>query len=181
MKFVDWRSLLIGAAGAVLIELLILVLLIWSGVFDIAASSGHSPIGQMFLSSTMERSVKARASGAAPALSAERIRAGGTEYKGMCEHCHGGPGVSRAEWAKGMTPRPPDLTQHSTKWTPEQIHWIVEHGVKMSGMPAFGGTHDSQTTWNITGFVGQLPSMSPEAYASVPAAEADHHAVGESQ
>jgi len=97
----------------------------------------------------------------------------------MCEQCHGGPGVSRAEWAKGMTPRPPDLTKKAAEWTPEQIHWIIEHGVKMSGMPAFGGTHDTQITWNIAGFVKQLPTMSAEVYASIPREEGGHNQSGQ--
>lgn len=42
-------------------------------------------------------------------------------------------------------------------------------------MPAFGGTHDSQATWNIAGFVRQLPTMSAEAYAGIPGEESGHH------
>ena len=179
MQSIDLRSLLIGVAAAVLFGLVVLVLLIWTGAYNIAATSGHSPLGRLVLSSTMERSVKAHASGTAPTLSAERVRSGGTEYRGMCEQCHGGPGVARAEWAKGMTPLPPDLTKKAAEWTPEQIHWIIEHGVKMSGMPAFGGTHDSQTTWNIAGFVKQLPTMTAEVYASIPREEGSHHGSGE--
>lgn len=174
---IDLRSLLTGVGVTVLLGLLVFVLLVWSGAYDVAASHGHSSLERMVLSSTMKRSVKVRAGGTPPTFTAAMLRSGGAEYKGMCEHCHGGPGVSRAEWAKGMTPLPPDLTKEAAEWTPEQLHWIVEHGVKMSGMPAFGGTHDSQTTWNIAGFVKQLPKMSPEAYAAIPSEDegGGHH------
>lgn len=165
MRSIDFRSVLIGAVAVILIAALMAVLLIWSGAYNVAASSGHSPFGRLVLNWTMERSIKSHTSGKAPTFSAAMIQSGRTKYKAMCEHCHGGPGVSRAEWAKGMTPLPPDLTKDADKRTPEQIHWIIEHGVKLSGMPAFGGTHDSQTTWNIAGFVKQLPTMSPESYA----------------
>ena len=78
-----------------------------------------------------------------------------------------------------MTPLPPDLTKEAAEWTPEQIHWIIEHGVKMSGMPMFGGSYGSQSTWNIAGFVEQSPTMSAEIYASIPREGAGHHGSGE--
>ena len=49
----------------------------------------------------------------------------------------------------------------------------------MSAMPAFGGTHDSATLWNITAFVEQLPRMSAQTYAAIPAEEGAHHGEAE--
>ncbi|MCZ7594211.1 MAG: cytochrome c [Hyphomicrobium sp.] len=34
----------------------------------------------------------------------------------------------------------------------------------MTGMPAFGPTHDDQTLWNIVAFVRQLPNMTADQY-----------------
>lgn len=152
-------------------------ILIWTGAYNVAASAGHSAIVRMILSSSMERSVKARAGGTAPRFDAAMIRSGGIEYKGMCEQCHGGPGTKRADWAQGMSPIPPDLIKEAAEWTPEQIHWIVEHGIKMSGMPGFGATHDTKTIWNIAGFVKQLPGMSAQTYDALPAEEQAHHPI----
>jgi mono/diheme cytochrome c family protein len=66
-----------------------------------------------------------------------------------------------------MRPRPPHLAQAAPEWEIEEVYWLVENGVKMSGMPAFGPTHDADTLWGIAAFVKELPAMTPEAYASV--------------
>jgi len=70
------------------------------------------------------------------------IAAGAGEYKSKCEHCHGGVDASRAGWAETMRPIPPALAHAAQRWSIGEAHWIVRHGVKMSGMPAFGPTHD---------------------------------------
>jgi mono/diheme cytochrome c family protein len=93
----------------------------------------------------------------------------------MCEHCHGGPGVERDEWASGMRPRPPHLTEEAGEWEPKEVFWLVKHGARMTGMPAFGPTHDDQTLWSIVALVKDLPAMTPERYASLGADYGENH------
>lgn len=158
-----------AVAGTLLIGLLILVILIYAGAYNVSAAVGHTAFGRWALETMMRNSVKTRADAEPPKqFTAAMIRAGAGEYKSMCQHCHGGPGVRRAEWAKGMVPRPPDLTHAATEWKPGEVHWIVKNGIKMTAMPAFGPTHDDQTIWNIAAFVKQLPATTPEEYASFP-------------
>ena len=97
------------------------------------------------LDTTMVRSVERRAEtevGAVPALAEpERIRTGAEHYLGEgCVTCHGAPGFERAGYAERMRPRPPMLAGEAGEWTDRQLFWIIEHGIKMSGMPRFGAT-----------------------------------------
>src|SRR3546814_5025427 len=87
----------------------------------------------------------------------------------MGAHFHVGIDASRAGWAETMRPKPPALAHAAQGWSLEEVNWIVDHGIKMSGMPAFGGTHEEATIWNIAAFVKALPEMSAEQYASYPA------------
>ena len=45
-----------------------------------------------------------------------------------------------------------------------EIYWIVKHGIKLTGMPAFGRTHDEEQLWGIVAIVEEIPRMSPEQY-----------------
>ena len=155
--------------ATVLVAILILPILLYTGAYNVSAAAGHTAVGRWVLGTMMHNSVEARADTQPPRFTEAMVRSGAGEYKSMCEHCHAGPGVSRAEWADGMTPLPPELTHEAREWSPGEIHWIVKHGIKMTGMPAFGPTHDDQTVWNITAFVKQLPEMSPQTYAAFPA------------
>ena len=77
--------------------------------------------------------------------------------------CHGAPGVKPKPWVV-LTPDPPDLSTAVRKWTDAQLYWIVKHGIKMSGMPAFGPSHSEEELWGIVAFLRKLPGMAPEEY-----------------
>ena len=171
----------LGIAGTLLALFLIALAVAYSGAYNIAASEGHAAAVRWLVDTTMHHSVRARADAddARARLAAADLQAGAHEYKEMCEHCHGGPGVEPAGWSRGMLPRPPHMTEAATEWAPAEIAWIVGHGIKYTGMPAFGGTHDEQTLWNIAAFVDRLPAMTPDAYAAFGAGGGAHaHGAG---
>jgi cytochrome c553 len=130
----------------------------------------------------MHSSVRSHADpGAATALAAADITAGTGEYKSMCEHCHGGPGVEPAAWSRGMKPRPPHLVEAAREWSAGEVKWIIENGIKYTGMPAFGADHDDATLWSIAAFVKCLPGMTPEQYRAFGPAHAYGTASGGSE
>lgn len=63
-----------------------------------------------------------------------------------------------------MKPRPPHLVEAASEWSAGEVKWIVEHGLKYTGMPSFGTDHDDATLWNIAAFVKRLPGMTPAQY-----------------
>ena len=66
-----------------------------------------------------------------------------------------------------MRPEPPHLTEAASEWSAAEIYWIVENGIKMSGMPAFGAHHGPEGIMALTAFVTQLPGLSPEDYRAL--------------
>ncbi len=114
----------------------------------------------------MERSVIAGARGVddPPPFTVDKIRNGFEHYDEMCTACHGGPGIERNEIGKGLNPQAPNLSDAVKDWTPRQLFWIIKHGVKMTGMPSFGVTHNDDEVWSIVAFVEKLPEMSSEQY-----------------
>lgn len=69
-----------------------------------------------------------------------------------------------------------------------ELYWIIENGIKMTGMPAFGPTHSKDELWGIVAFVRHLPSMSPKEYQTMVKAAGfkeegaeDHHHSRKSQ
>lgn len=142
---------------------------VYTGAYNVAATEEHISVTRWAFDTTMHQSIKHRAQevkaleGVTPAVLAK----GASAYKSMCQHCHAGPGTERDKWADGMRPRPPHLVEAATEWTSGEIFWIVKHGIKMSGMPAFGPTHDEAEIQAIASFVKELPAMTPERYASL--------------
>ena len=49
-------------------------------------------------------------------------------------------------------------TSTKTDFTPAEQFWIIKHGVKMTGMPAWGVTHDDEMLWDVVALVRKLQS-----------------------
>lgn len=169
-----WTGVGIGALAVVAMAAIIGLAVIYSGAYNVAATEQHASFTRWAFDTTFRSSVEARAQEVLvpEAISAEQLAAGAAAYKTSCEHCHSGPGVERAEWASGMRPRPPHLAEAAPEWEIAEIYWLVENGVKMSGMPAFGPSHEAEFIWGIAAFVKELPAMTPETYAQAGATEA---------
>lgn len=166
-----------GVVGLLLLTLLIVMLVAYGGGYNIAASQDHSSFVRWALDTTMKNSVASHAADieAPEAFSEAMVASGASAYKSMCEHCHAGPGVERAEWARGMLPQPPHLSEEVPHWNANEVFWLVKHGVRMSAMPSFGETHDDQALWEITGFVMRLPGMTASTYAGLGSADPKDH------
>lgn len=78
-----------------------------------------------------------------------------------CANCHGAPGVKWAKFSEGLRPDPPDLKDAANELSPQEIFWVVKHGINMTGMPSFArvGLADKEI-WSIAAFVKKLPSVS---------------------
>jgi len=139
---------------------------IYSGQYDVAASTPHGSLEKWVLSTAMTHSVVSRADniGEPPTFTDEMVRDGFAHYDDMCATCHVGPGIEQSEISKGLNPPAPNIAEAVKAWTPRQLFWIIKNGVKMTAMPSFGATHNDQQVWNIVAFVEKLPGMSPQEY-----------------
>ena len=66
-------------------------------------------------------------------------------------------------FGKGLYPKPPDMRKAETQNKSDgELYYIIENGVRLSGMPAFGehpGTNDTDT-WKLVVFIRHLPALS---------------------
>lgn len=138
---------------------------IYSGVYDVAATTHHFAVTAWALDTLTDRSVAVRAKAiTAPTLDDSVIDEGLEEFHTMCVVCHGAPGVDRSEIGKGLYPLAPDLAESAAELSKEEVFWITKYGMKMTGMPAFGPTHDDKTLWSMVAVVEKLPGWSVEDY-----------------
>ena len=130
-----------------------------SGIMPIKASSGHWPITAWLLNFTMRRSVITHSLGMnAPKLDdAALVAKGATHYEFGCRPCHGGPHLPQPVIAGHMTPHPPHLPPEIPKWQPEELFYIVKHGVKFTGMPAWPAQQRDDEVWAVVAFLLKIP------------------------
>jgi mono/diheme cytochrome c family protein len=175
----EWRIALVAGAGSIVLLIVLAALAIGLGAFDVAADRPDGALMRHVFAFARERSIDARAEGIeAPKLDApERIAEGAEHYSAMCTGCHLAPGMAENEMRPGLNPKPPLLASFPAEDPAEQF-WIVKHGIKMTGMPAWGLTHSDAEIWNIVAFLQKLPKLSASQYRAL-TAHAHHHEMGE--
>jgi mono/diheme cytochrome c family protein len=92
-------------------------------------------------------------------------REGLAHFADHCAICHGNDGAGDTDIGRGLYPRPPDLRQPATqRLTDGELFYIIERGVPLTGMPAFGtGTAEGETaSWHLVHFIRRLPRLTAE-------------------
>lgn len=140
---------------------------VYSGLYNIGADDHHTKPVFAIMQTLRERSIHAHsASLAVPNLNDEQlILKGAGQYAAMCTGCHLAPGMKNSEIRPGLYPQPPNLSQ--VHIDPKDEFWVIKHGVKMSAMPAWGGSHDDPTIWSMVAFLQKLPDMTPAQYKDI--------------
>jgi len=146
-------------------------ILLWSGIYNVAATDPHWKLTGSVLRFARERSIAYHSQGIEAPLSTDegQIAHGFEHYQETCRLCHGAPGRSSEEFAGGLYPSPPYLPSGDVQkdTTRPELFWIVKNGIKMTGMPAFGKHHEDRDLWNIVAFVQKIPDITPEAYGDL--------------
>ncbi len=96
--------------------------------------------------------------------SPDNLRDARLHFADHCTVCHGNEGTGDTPIGKGLYPKPPDLRAEDTqKLSDGELFWIIENGVRFTGMPAFGGSHGSEEdSWKLVRFIRHLPQLSTD-------------------
>ena len=88
-----------------------------------------------------------------------------------CASCHGNDGKGSTLIGRGLYPKPPDMTEPATqKLLDGELYYIIENGIRFTGMPAFGeesGNDNDQESWDLVHFIRHLPQMTPDEIAQM--------------
>lgn len=153
---------------------------LWFGLYDVSADTPHSRPVYAALEFARERSIAVRAARlSVPKLDdAERIRRGAGNYQAMCATCHLAPGVAPTELSRGLYPAPPNLS--AQRVDAAAAFWTIKHGIKASGMPAWGSSMGDEHVWDLVAFLGKLPGLDAAGYRDLVARSGGHsHGGGE--
>ena len=176
MRF-DLRSALIGIVFFILAVVFLGALCAALGLYDIGADAPHMVITRAAIAYVRERSIDVRAANIAVPSGLEepgRVADGASDYDAMCTGCHLAPGMKENEMRPGLYPKPPKLAAIPAAPPAEQF-WVIKHGIKMSGMPAWGKTHSDDEIWNMVAFLQKLPKLTPGEYKMLVDTSAGHH------
>lgn len=100
-----------------------------------------------------------------PVMSSSQVLAQArAHWADHCAICHANDGSGQTEMGRHMYPPAPDMRQQETqRLTDGELFFIIENGVRLTGMPSWGGLdHGQEDSWKLVHFIRHLPALSKE-------------------
>jgi mono/diheme cytochrome c family protein len=148
-------------AWAILVLVVVVVVIVIALMrFNLSAVKEPGRL-ETFVANRAARFVIRRASryGIAPRPQDRRasIGSGNSLYGYECSPCHGSDGHAQTPLGRWMYPRAADLTSEEVQsYSDQELFWIVQNGIRFTGMPAFGQVESPDHIWNLVNYVRTL-------------------------
>jgi mono/diheme cytochrome c family protein len=169
-----------GFVTAIVVTIIALLTVVWAGLFNVAVTQNYTTL-ERFLNFATARSIAWHADTRRNPYAEEPqvLEAGLQAYVDMCLMCHGAPGIEPSEFARHLSPQPPEMTSAVIQaLTDGELFWIIANGIMATGMPAFGPSHREEGLWQIVTFVRHLPELSAAERQRLLAAHGGSHPAG---
>jgi mono/diheme cytochrome c family protein len=95
----------------------------------------------------------------------ENLLAGAKIYNENCGVCHGSPAQPMGQVGISLNPPAPQFLRHAPDMPDNQNYYITRHGVRMTGMPAWGEQMNDNQLWTVTTFLGHMGKLPPQVEA----------------
>ena len=158
------RGMVIGVIATLVVLLFVAYVGVQSGWMP--ANADAKPPGmerwaaRASLHATLKREVSS--SPAPIALDDANLTAGIKLYAVDCAVCHGAADGKASNVALGLYQKPPQLASDGVEDDPEGVtYWKIEHGIRFTGMPAFGHTLKDDQVWQLTLFLKHMDGLPP--------------------
>ena len=136
-----------------------------AGIVDFSAMKPPSHYEEALATFALNRSIARHASKETNPLAGEpaAVAAGLALFRTHCVACHGAPGVDPTEAGASLNPPAPGLTLPRVQARSDgELKWIVSNGIRMTGMPSFGGSRSEEEVWQLVAALRRLPKLSQE-------------------
>ena len=101
-------------------------------------------------------------------LESRIIAEGRAHFADHCASCHANDGSGDIALGRSLYPRAPDMRGPATQaLTDGELFFIIENGVRLTGMPAWGGSGKPEESWKLVHFIRHLPALSAEERAEM--------------
>jgi mono/diheme cytochrome c family protein len=99
----------------------------------------------------------------------EVVKQGQKIFLQSCALCHGQDGHGRTELGQNMYPPAMDMTSpHVQHWSDADLSWIIQNGVRLTGMPSWKSSISETDTWKLAHFIHSLPQLDASAIPGKP-------------
>lgn len=174
------RNLLFGFLTALVVVAIAAFSYVRFGFVDPRADIQVNEFEQAIAMPSLDASVERRAPNIPnPVDSGDAsLIAGMNIYQNDCATCHGDVNHTRGILADSLYPRAPQFVEDAPDMPEYQNFYIIQHGIRLSAMPAWNQTLSEQQMWQVTTFLShmdKLPQSVSEKWKAAAAGSTDAH------
>lgn len=148
--------LVLGVAGFLVVK---------KGYVDFRADQEPSLLEQKLAMEAVDSSTDRRAADLKNPVAAtdENLVAGTKLYINHCAGCHGVPSNPDSQFGRSFYPTVPAFFKDSPDMPDSQNFYIIQHGIRWTGMPGWSKTLNETQTWQLVTFLGNIEKLPPAA------------------
>ena len=171
---------LLGFATAVVVVLLASFCYVRFGFVDPRADAEVGALETKIAMPALDAAVERRAPSAANPIQPTdgNLIAGMKTYQMMCSGCHGDVLHPHEGFGDGFYPRAPQFMEDAADMPENQNFYIIQHGVRLSGMPSWKQSLTDAQTWQVVTFLSHMDKLPPQVSAAWKAAAASAGSAG---
>ena len=137
------------------------------GLMPANADGTHSSLEARIMPLVLHASIARHASGDTNPISVneENLKAGVSTYKAMCARCHSTPAGNPSVYGQSFYPPAPQLLGGISIYTDSQLFWLIKHGIRNTGMPAWGSMLSDDEIWQLVSLLKNSQDLPPSVEA----------------
>ena len=111
----------------------------------------------------------------------QNLQDGRQVFRAKCQSCHGHDGSGQTQVGQSLYPRVPDLRGLPTQnLTDGEIHYIIENGVALTGMPGWGNPHqlEKDDGWKLVLYIRSLRPLTRQEQTPQAQTSSSAHYIG---
>jgi mono/diheme cytochrome c family protein len=161
------RKILLGSVLTFTLLLLLALAVTRLGLMPVSADGAHSRLEARIMPTVLHASIVRHASGEANpvSLNEDNLKAGVDNYKAMCARCHSTPDGEASVYGQSFYPPAPQLPKGMSQYTDSQLFWVIKHGIRNTGMPAWGSMLSDEETWQLVSLLKNSQDLPPSVEA----------------
>ena len=153
--------------GGIVFTVLIIVIggyiMLRTGMVDMSADQTPSRLERRLGGTALDASVAKRAADLKNPLEANdaNLLEGMHIYVQNCAECHGDPKEQESRFGEALNPHAPQFMKNAPDMPENENFYIAKHGVRLTGMPAWGKLYSDDQLWKVTSFLSHMEKLPP--------------------
>lgn len=159
------KNFLLGIIFTFIVLIAFAVYLMTQGYFNLRADQQptalETKVAMAAIDAWAARFAPHQANPSAP--TEENLVAGARLFLNHCAGCHGLPGNTNSAFAKSFYPPVPEFFKDKPDMAENENFYIIQHGIRFTGMPAWGQTLNDDEIWRVVTFLSNVDKLPPAA------------------